>query len=106
MNSTSHDFEDIQGRLQKLERLTRRFKGAGTLALIVVTALLVMGQAASSKKLGSPGKQEILDPTLAQGRYQIIVNPSARADTFLLDTQTGQTRVHTAITNYEGDPEI
>ena len=28
------------------------------------------------------------------GRYQIVMNPNVRADTFLLDTETGKTWVH------------
>jgi hypothetical protein len=50
----------------------------------------------------SPIKTE--SPT--NGRYQLFVNPNVRADTLLLDTQTGKIwRMQTAL-SFEGDPTI
>lgn len=40
------------------------------------------------------------------GRYQIVINPGARADTFLLDTTTGQVWQRTKYTDLEGQPEV
>jgi len=42
----------------------------------------------------------------AYGRYQIVINPNARADTFLLDTETGKVWVSTAFTNIKGEPTV
>lgn len=49
MNPQVHNFEDIQGRLLKLEKQNRRFKQLGVAALIVPALLLLMGQAPSKK---------------------------------------------------------
>jgi hypothetical protein len=48
---TSHlsGFADLQDRLLKLETQNRRFKRLGAAALIVVTSLVIMGQAFSKK---------------------------------------------------------
>ncbi len=40
------------------------------------------------------------------GRYQLIVNPNARADTFLLDTATGHVWQRTKYTNLPDQPEV
>lgn len=39
-------------------------------------------------------------------RFQIVINPSARADTFLLDTATGTIWQRTKYTDLEGQPEV
>jgi hypothetical protein len=60
-------------------------------ALIVAsvgTTSFLMGQAAPSTK---PASTQV-------GRYQIVFNPNVRADTFLLDTETGQTWVQSEVT--------
>lgn len=38
------------------------------------------------------------------GRYQIVINPEVRADTFLLDTATGRTWKPVVFSSLEGDP--
>jgi hypothetical protein len=45
-------------------------------------------------------------PSSSTGRFQIVVNPSARADTFLLDTATGHVWQRTKYTNLPGQPEV
>ena len=40
------------------------------------------------------------------GRFQIVMNPAARADTFLLDTATGQIWQRTKYTDLDGQPEV
>lgn len=40
------------------------------------------------------------------GRYQIVIHPSIRADTYLLDTKTGRTWQRTMYTDLKGDPEV
>lgn len=42
----------------------------------------------------------------AVGRYQIVVNPNVRADTFLLDTVTGRVWQPTEYTNLKGKPTV
>lgn len=60
----------------------------------------LMGQATpTAVKQGNVNAQPV-------GRYQIFINPNVRADTLLLDTQTGKTWVQTAITNVKGAPTI
>jgi len=41
-----------------------------------------------------------------QGRYQIVINPSMRADTFLLDTWTGKVWQQTQFTDMYGEPSV
>jgi hypothetical protein len=42
----------------------------------------------------------------ANGRYQIVMNPQVRADTFLLDTTTGRMWMPTKYSDYEGEPVV
>jgi hypothetical protein len=64
-----------------------------TLAFLTVGATsFLMGQAApTTVKQASANASPV-------GRYQIVFNPNMRADTFLLDTETGQTWVQSEIT--------
>lgn len=52
--------------------------------------------------------QSVTAPTVTQGgRFQIIFNPSGvRADTFLLDTQTGKIWRPTKYTDLRGEPTV
>jgi hypothetical protein len=49
MNSRAKNFADLQDRLLRLEAQNRRLKQLGALALIVVSLMVVMGQAPSKK---------------------------------------------------------
>jgi hypothetical protein len=60
--------------------------------LTVGVTSFLMGQAAPASV-----RQANANPSQV-GRYQIIYNPSMRADTFLLDTETGQTWVQSEVT--------
>lgn len=40
------------------------------------------------------------------GRFQIVINPSMRADTFLLDTQTGRVWEKVRFVDMEGEPWV
>lgn len=40
------------------------------------------------------------------GRYQLVVNPEVRADTFLLDTETGRMWRRVSYTNLIGEPSV
>jgi hypothetical protein len=44
--------------------------------------------------------------TARQGRYQIVFGPFARADVYLLDTETGSIWRPVTYTDVEGDPEV
>jgi hypothetical protein len=48
---------------------------------------------------------EASEATMPLGRFQIVFSPHARADTFLVDTQTGQVWGYTKFTDVKGEPE-
>jgi hypothetical protein len=60
-----------------------------------VIAATVMGQA-------TPKLPPVT--TAVTGRYQIVINPNVRADTFLLDTQTGKVWTPIVCSNCKGEP--
>jgi hypothetical protein len=41
---------------------------------------------------------------LASGRYQIVFSPHARAETFMIDTETGRVWQFTTFVDLDGDP--
>lgn len=41
-----------------------------------------------------------------QGRYQIVINPAMRADTFLIDTQTGRIWQKVQYEDMENEPVV
>jgi len=57
------------------------------------------------QKVVTTGKQVIVNAPPV-GRYQIVFNPNVRADTFLLDTQTGKTWVQTQVSDAKDKPTI
>jgi len=66
-------------------------------ALLVVAALLGV-------VLVSGGRQDSQPAEPAIGRYQIVYNPNVRADTFLLDTETGRIWVPTQFSDFKHSP--
>ena len=64
--------------------------------IFVGTALLSMLMLAGCDKLPINGQQ----------RFQIVSNPNARIDTFLLDTQKGKVWRMTRITDLEDQPTV
>lgn len=60
--------------------------------LTVGVTTFLMGQAAPTVS------KQATTNTSQVGRYQIVFNPNMRADTFLLDTETGQTWVQSEVT--------
>jgi hypothetical protein len=44
--------------------------------------------------------------TSANGRFQIVINPNLRADTFLLDSATGRTWKPVQWTDVQGSPVV
>jgi hypothetical protein len=86
--------------------MTRRATQWLALAILVVglTSFLMGQQTAPDRKPQSP--QSATNSKSDVGRYQIVVSPGVRADTFLLDTATGKTWVQTAITDVEDEPTV
>jgi hypothetical protein len=82
---------------------------AAAVALLVATTILMAQATTPSKPQTNPKPgvptQTVIPPSPV-GRYQIVFNPNVRADTFLLDTQTGQTWVQTQISDAAGAPTI
>jgi hypothetical protein len=89
-------------------------------ALVVVFARLSLSQTQRKPSTAAPvaaadkpdsfkpdsGKLAVVSSSpLPSGRYQIVFGPHARADTFLLDTQTGKVWVRTAFTFLQGEPD-
>jgi hypothetical protein len=73
--------------------------------LTVVTSLGVVAFAAylfSTRGL----EAQTAPPSGPVGRYQIVINPQMRADTFLLDTATGRIWAPGRYTDYVDDPRV
>ncbi len=64
---TEPTMETLAGRMDRVERENRRLKRSGVVALAVIAAIVLMGQAAS--KLAPPGK-----PGKVVGAEQFIVH--------------------------------
>ena len=102
MDSAETSVEEIRERLTKLEKYNRRLKIIVAAVLLLLIALFTMAQA------GPGGKVTTRPETVSTSapRYQIVFSPHVRADTFLLDTATGQTWQQVQYTDIEGQPEI
>lgn len=72
----------------------------GLLAALIVT-VLIWPRTTGTQALPKPTTQ-----SSAPGRFQIVMSPNVRADTFLLDTETGDTWVQTEITDRPNNPTI
>jgi hypothetical protein len=72
-----------------------------TLLFCVIALALALIGWAQAKKVPIPSGATISAP----GRFQIIVNPSVRADLFLLDTETGRIWQRTQISYIKGQPD-
>jgi hypothetical protein len=68
--------------------------------------LLITGLSLRSQTPAKPQPSPQPSLSSASGRYQIVFNPSVRADTFLVDTETGKVWVRTTITNVKGTPDV
>ncbi len=88
--------------LAKLKQHNQIVKGIALVILIAGVTSLLTGQAPPN----TTGKQGVLNSAPAPGRYQIVMNPNIRADTFLLDTQTGKIWVPTQYTNLKNQPTV
>jgi hypothetical protein len=73
--------------------------------LLVVLLLAVIGLV-YAQTARAPLPQPVPQPTVSNsGRYQIIFSPHLRADTFLVDTQTGKVWQKTSYAFLQGEPE-
>lgn len=71
------------------------------LQVLIVAAVLSSGTFVQITKAEDPDA-----PVASQsGRFQIIMNPHVRADTFLLDTQTGRIWQRAQYSELNGDPD-
>lgn len=80
--------------------LTFAVLALGTLALAVQTGTSQRKAPAAQPGIAAASPEEF------PGRYQIIMRPNIRADTFLLDTQTGRIWIPIEYTNVKGQPTI
>lgn len=78
-----------------------KLKLAVGLLLTFLAIVLVWPKTTETQALPKPNIQ-----TSSPGRFQIFVNPNVRADTILLDTETGKTWVQTTISNVKGGPTV
>jgi hypothetical protein len=66
---------------------------------VSVTSFLVAQTAPTAVKQANANASQV-------GRYQIVINPNVRADTILLDTETGNTWIQTQVTDVKDAPTI
>jgi hypothetical protein len=69
---------------------------------ILTIVVLAVGVSACGKFF----ETEKPEPIAKSQRYQIVFNPSVRADTFMLDTQKGKVWRLTQLTDIEGQPTV
>lgn len=71
-------------------------------ALLALNGYLLFGQA-TPKSVPQPPPAATPIPPSQVGRYQILFSPNIRADTFLLDTETGRTWTHRKVAGVAAD---
>ena len=71
--------------------------------IVVALVLAICGVALFAQSNHAAASQP--RPTQA-GRFEMVINPAARADTFLLDTATGHIWQRTKYTDLPGQPEV
>ena len=74
------------------------FNKVFTISTLIVILLVLFSSLSQAQQRGIP------DSTC--GRFQIFFNPNVRADTFLVDTQTGKVWHLTTYTDVIGNPII
>ena len=67
----------------------------------LASSILGQSQVAKPATVSAP----IVPSPASLGRYQIVFGPHARADTFLIDTQTGKIWTRTVFTFLQGEPQ-
>lgn len=80
--------------------------GSGTkiVSAAVAGLLLGIGMGIAVPVLQAQSAQR--QTAITRGRFQIVINPNVRADTFLLDTDSGRTWKPTAFTDLDGEPVV
>ena len=90
----------------------QRLALAGMLLLLFLAALVAFGSSAPVRAAAGgstsppPGGSIGGPPGGLPGRYQIVISPHLRAETFLVDTQTGRTWIMTRYDDLEGKPSV
>jgi len=83
-----------------------------TTALALAFLLFLVGAAFSQTGQRPPTTPQPIQTNMQQpaanniARFQIVMSPLARADEFLLDTQTGRIWQLTKITDLQGEPTV
>jgi len=77
MNPHVHNFEDIQDRLQKLEKQNRRIKQLGAVALVFAAVIVIMGQAPTKKTVEA--NEFVLRDDNGNIRARLFVTPKSTA---------------------------
>lgn len=69
----------------------------------LLVALLLVGSCWAQE---APKKPVKTDVSAGAPRYQIVINPNVRADTFLLDTVTGRIWIRRSYVDLMTEPEV
>jgi hypothetical protein len=72
------------------------------IAVFVIAAATFVVIGVALARAQQPARPAVASHSL--GRYQIVINPEVRADTFLLDTETGRIWKPAQYTNLVDDP--
>lgn len=90
----------------------RRISGMKLCAIVLILAGCAIGQGAKSPQtVKTPKAETVAGQSNHVGRYQIFFSPHARADVYLLNTETGQiwkpiTITNAKDTNLKDAPEV
>lgn len=68
-----------------------------SIAALVIATIAILNQ--------TPRASAQHDSLPADGRFQIVINPNVRADTFLVDTATGKIWQRATFTDLQGSPD-
>jgi hypothetical protein len=69
-----------------------------------VLALALLAIIGSRGFAANPDESDTMAEASSSGRYQIVLSPHLRADTFLLDTKTGRVWVMAKFSDVNGEP--
>jgi hypothetical protein len=73
-------------------------------AVLGFCVAIIVGAVIASTVVGQATPKLPPVATTVSGRYQIVINPNIRADTFLLDTQSGKVWIPVVCSNCNGEP--
>ena len=100
MESGTTEWAVMMNRLERLEKQNRRFKQIGSLALILLGSVLLMGQAAPRRTVEA--NEFILKDENGKSRAEWIVSPSVTA--LIFDNDAGYASLVLQVDN--GNPSI